>query len=148
MLYNNNRTIFNGIRFVKLVSPSFNSIFICSHSWKLVKEFFNFYFTEYRIFLNAAPGLSYTTTSSYTIPVTCSDNYGTSAAASLTVNVVANTGPVISGLPTSVSVTESDTGGSSIYTLTVTDPDPYTCSIQSSTPTTTFFSMVKTGARK
>lgn len=103
--------------------------------------------SKYRIFLNAAPGLSYTTTSSYTIPVTCSDNYGTSAAASLTVNVVANTGPVISGLPTSVSVTESDTGGSSIYTLTVTDPDPYTCSIQSSTPTTTFFSMVKTGAQ-
>lgn len=104
--------------------------------------------TEYRIFLKAVPGLNYATTSSYIIPVTCSDNYGTSAAASLTVNVVANTGPVISGLPASVSVTESDAGGSSIYTLTVTDPDPYTCSIQSSTPTTTFYSMVKTGIRK
>lgn len=45
-------------------------------------------------------------------------------------------------------MTESDAGGSSIYTLTVTDTDPYTCTLHSSSPTTTFFSMVKTGTRK
>lgn len=103
--------------------------------------------TEYKIYLNAAPGLDHSVTPSYTIPVICSDNYGSSTA-SLTVSVIANAGPVISGLPTGVSVTESDAGGSSIYTLTVTDTDPYTCNIQTSAPVTTFFSLVKTGTRK
>ncbi|XP_061186656.1 protocadherin Fat 4-like [Saccostrea echinata] len=103
--------------------------------------------TQYKIYLNAAPGLDYTSTPSYSIPVTCSDNYGSSTAKSLTVNVIQNAGPVFSGLPAAVSVTESDAGGSSIYTLTVTDTDPYTCSIQSSSPATTFFSMVKTGTQ-
>ena len=107
-----------------------------------------FFSTEYKIFLNAAPGLNHAATPSYTIPVTCSDSYGSSSAASLTVNVIPNTAPTITGLPVAVSVTESDAGGSSIYTLTVTDTDPYTCTLQSSNPTTTFFSMVKTGSRK
>ncbi|XP_022288893.2 uncharacterized protein LOC111100985 [Crassostrea virginica] len=102
---------------------------------------------HYKIFLNAAPGLNHAATPSYTIPVTCSDSYGSSSAASLTVNVIPNTAPTITGLPVAVSVTESDAGGSSIYTLTVTDTDPYTCTLHSSSPTTTFFSMVKTGTQ-
>ncbi|KAK3087021.1 hypothetical protein FSP39_000443 [Pinctada imbricata] len=95
------------------------------------------------ISVNAAPSLNFASTPSYSIPVTCRDDYG-STTETFTVNVVANTAPVISGLPTSVSVQESDAGGSSIYTLTVSDSNSFSCVIQSTSPAVAPFTIVFT----
>lgn len=129
MFYNNNRIIFNGICFVKLVLLLFNLIFICFYLWKFVKEFFNFYFIEYRIFLNVVFGLSYIMILLYIIFVICLDNYGMSVVVLLIVNVVVNIGFVIFGFFIFVFVIESDIGGSSIYILIVIDLDFYICFI-------------------
>lgn len=129
MFYNNNRIIFNGICFVKLVLLLFNLIFICFYFWKFVNEFFNFYFIEYRIFLNDVFGLSYIMILLYIILVICLDNYGMSVVVLLIVNVVVNIGFVIFGFFVFVFVIESDIGGSSIYILIVIDLDFYMCFI-------------------
>lgn len=80
----------------------------------------------YEVYLNANPGLDFATTSSYTIDVTCSDAWG-SDTESITVSVTQNAAPSMSGFPASVSITESDAGGSGIYTIGVTDTDTFAC---------------------
>lgn len=80
----------------------------------------------YEVYLNANPGLDFATTSSYTIDVTCSDDWG-SDTESITVSVTQNAAPSMSGFPASVSIVESDAGGIRIYTIGVTDTDTFAC---------------------
>lgn len=98
-------------------------------------------FSGHAIHLNSAPGLNAATTSSYTLTITCADNYGASQG-TLTVNIVANAAPDITNLPASKTVQEGATGGSSILTVAVTDPesDTFSCSM-SSAPVSTAFSL-------
>lgn len=108
---------------------------------------FLFLFSGHAIFVNSAPGLDATTTPSYALKITCADNYGTSQG-TLTVNVVANAAPDITNLPASTTVQESAAGGSSIFTVTVADPDSDTFSCtMSSSPTSTAFSLLHTTSR-
>ena len=99
------------------------------------------------VHLNSAPGLDASATAAYTLTVTCADNYGASQG-TLTVNVVANGAPDFSNLPASTTVQESAAGGSSIFGVTVTDPDSdtFSCTMTSS-PTSTAFSLVYTTSK-
>ena len=99
------------------------------------------------VHLNSAPGLDASATPAYTLTVTCSDNYGASQG-TLTVNVVANGAPDFSNLPASTTVQESAAGGSSIFGVTVSDPDsdPFSCTMTSS-PGSTAFSLVYTTSK-
>lgn len=113
----------------------------------LFSLFIPFLFSGHAIFVNSAPGLDATTTPSYALKITCADNYGASQG-TLTVNVVANAAPDITNLPASTTVQESATGGSSIFTVTVADPDSDTFSCtMSSSPTSTAFSLLHTTSR-
>ena len=55
--------------------------------------------TEYIILNKENPGFDYDNATSYTIAVTCSDLYGSSDTASMTVNIDENDEPVITNLP-------------------------------------------------
>lgn len=44
------------------------------------------------------PGFDYATTQTYTVVVTCEDNYGSSATASMTVNILENQVPTMDNL--------------------------------------------------
>jgi hypothetical protein len=87
--------------------------------------------TAYSIALASNP--SFGGTSSFTLTVTCSDNWGSTAKA-LTVNVIPNGAPVITGLPTTVTVAETATAASCLHTVAVTDPESetITCAVTSS----------------
>lgn len=78
------------------------------------------------------PGFEYDTTPSYSINIVCTDSNGeASTAMTLTVNILPNTPPTISGLPTSVSVNDGEDGPLKIYDITVTDAesDSFICSL-------------------
>ncbi|XP_063406149.1 protocadherin Fat 4-like [Mytilus trossulus] len=87
--------------------------------------------------IRLASSLDASANSAHTLTITCQDDWG-STTETLYVTVLANTPPAFTGLPGSVSVNEHDTGGSSIYTIAVTDSDSFTCSI-ATTPTTSAF---------
>lgn len=124
-------------------TSSFSVLFLCIYFAYL----FLFLFSGHAIFVNSAPGLDATTTPSYALKITCADNYGASQG-TLTVNVVANAAPDITNLPASTTVQESAAGGSSIFTVTVADPDSDTFSCtMSSSPTSTAFSLLHTTSR-
>lgn len=97
--------------------------------------------------MNSAPGLDATTTPSYALTITCADSYGSSQG-TLTVNVVANAPPDITNLPASTTVQESVAGGSSIFTVTVADPDSdtFSCTMTSS-PASSAFSLLYTTSK-
>lgn len=107
-----------------------------------------FLFSGHAIFVNSAPGLDATTTPSYALTITCADNYGASQG-TLTVNVVANAAPDITNLPASTTVQESAAGGSSIFTVTVADPDSdtFSCTMTSSPASTAFSLLYTTSSR-
>lgn len=88
-------------------------------------------FTDYEVKLQKA------VTNTHTVDVTCADQWGSSTA-TLTLVGTVNPPPVISGLPTAVTVNEADAAGTSVYTMTVTDTDSFLCDISSS-PTTSNF---------
>lgn len=76
--------------------------------------------------------------SSYTLTVTCVDSNGKSSSSALTVTVSPNAAPVITNLPTTVTVNEGDTAKTELVALTVTDTesDSYTCSMTTTGPFT------------
>ncbi|OWF38515.1 Protein dachsous [Mizuhopecten yessoensis] len=82
------------------------------------------------VYLDAGAGLA---TTQYVVPIVCSDSYGSSTG-TLTVNVSPNGDPVITGLPVTLSVDETETAGRDLHILVVTDPegDVITCSVTSS----------------
>lgn len=78
------------------------------------------------------PGFEYDTISSYAINFQCTDSNGeTSATRTLTINILPNTPPTISGLPTSVTVNDGEDGPLKIYDVSVTDveSDSFSCSL-------------------
>lgn len=78
------------------------------------------------------PGFEYDTISSYAINFQCTDSNGeTSATKTLTINILPNTPPTISGLPTSVTVNDGEDGPLKIYDVSVTDveSDSFSCSL-------------------
>lgn len=78
------------------------------------------------------PGFEYDTISSYAINFQCTDSNGeTSATKTLTVNILPNTPPTISGLPSSVTVNDGEDGPLKIYDVSVTDveSDSFSCSM-------------------
>lgn len=104
-----------------------------------------FFAAVWKLYLDTNPNFN-PPTASYALTITCADAWG-STSGTATITMVANAFPVINGLPTSVSINESDAGGSSIYTVTVTDAegDAISCTIDSITPTSaaSAFTMVK-----
>ena len=108
-------------------------------------------FTGFKLYLTAgaSAALDYATTASYVLTVTCFDAYG-STSEDLTVNVSPNASPTISNLPATVAVSESSSGGNSIITVTVSDTesDPFSCGIQSVTPSVAAFQISQNGASK
>ncbi|XP_045187476.2 cadherin-23-like [Mercenaria mercenaria] len=71
-----------------------------------------------------------------------SDQCDNTATATLTVSII-NQPPVITSLPAAESVSEDETALTSLHTLTVTDPEgsTVTCSLASSSPSSTSFSV-------
>ena len=86
---------------------------------------------DYKEELNSNP--SFGATTSYTITITCADNYGSSSN-DLTVSIDANTDPVMTGLPVTVTVSEVETAARCLHTVAVTDTENHaiTCSVASS----------------
>lgn len=85
-----------------------------------------------KLYLLSNPGFDYGTTSSYAISFQCTDsNVETSATQTLTVNILPNTPPTISGLPSSVTVNDGEDGPLKIYDVSVTDveSDSFSCSM-------------------
>ena len=90
-----------------------------------------FFFSD-NLYMVTNPGFEYDNTPSYSINFVCTDSNGeASTAMTLTVNILPNTPPTISGLPTSVSVNDGEDGPLKIYDITVTDAesDSFTCSL-------------------
>ena len=90
-----------------------------------------FFFSD-NLYMVTNPGFEYDNTPSYSINFVCTDSNGeASTAMTLTVNILPNTPPTISGLPTSVSVNDGEDGPLKIYDITVTDAesDSFICSL-------------------
>ena len=107
-----------------------------------------FFAAAWKLYLDANPNFN-PPTASYALTITCADAWG-STSGTATITMVANAFPVIDGVPTSVSINEADAGGTSIYTVTVSDAegDAISCTIDSITPTSaaSAFTMVKPAA--
>ncbi|XP_060085191.1 cadherin-related tumor suppressor-like [Ylistrum balloti] len=96
----------------------------------------------YNVYLSTNPGFEYDTVSVYTLTIVCTDQNGNAATDSITVNILPNTPPTISGLPTSITINEGTTTTTLAHNITVTDADPFTCIIGTTTPASAPFSIL------
>lgn len=87
------------------------------------------FLTAYELYVNAYPTFS---ASTYAIDIQCSDAYG-STTKTYTLSVTPNSDPVITGMPLTVTVSETETASSTIHTIAVTDAENHTitCSLVS-----------------
>ncbi|KAL3891842.1 hypothetical protein ACJMK2_004087 [Sinanodonta woodiana] len=89
--------------------------------------------------LSNSAGFNYDSTPSYTLSVTCTDTNGESMSASLQTNQA----PTITDPPSAVQISENTVALTSLYTLTVTDPenDAMYCNLTHVNPDSTSFAM-------
>ncbi|XP_069105729.1 protein dachsous-like [Argopecten irradians] len=95
----------------------------------------------YNVYLSTNPGFEYDTVQQYTLTIVCTDVNGNAASSTITVNILPNSPPAISGMPTSVTVGEGTLTSTLIYNISVTDTDSFTCVIGTTTPASAPFSI-------
>ncbi|KAL4228482.1 hypothetical protein ACF0H5_011529 [Mactra antiquata] len=83
----------------------------------------------------------------YSVSLRVTDSCTTSTTETITINVV-NEGPRLLNLPASTTVLETDSGVTTLHTITYSDPsDTVTCSITNSNPTTSNFDVSSNNIR-
>ncbi|KAL3891721.1 hypothetical protein ACJMK2_003971 [Sinanodonta woodiana] len=100
--------------------------------------------TSYAInVLSNSAGFNYDSTPSYTLSVNCTDINGESTSSSIQVDINPDQTPTITHPPSAVKVSENTVALTSLYNLTVTDPedDPMYCNLTNVNPSSNSFAM-------
>ncbi|KAL3891839.1 hypothetical protein ACJMK2_004084 [Sinanodonta woodiana] len=100
--------------------------------------------TSYAInVLSNSAGFNYDFTASYALSVNCTDINGESTSASIQVDINPDQAPTITHPPSAVKVSENTVALTSLYNLTVTDPedDPMYCNLTNVNPSSNSFAM-------
>ncbi|XP_071149615.1 cadherin EGF LAG seven-pass G-type receptor 2-like [Mytilus edulis] len=94
--------------------------------------------SKYGIFLSAGASMDYDTQNAYVLDLSCTDTYDVTTGI-YTVYLKRNNPPIINGLPLAIDVQEDSVVETTLYTMSVTDPEntAVTCSIPTITPPTT-----------
>jgi hypothetical protein len=90
------------------------------------------FITAYEVYISNNPTF---TASTYNIDVKCKDDYGSSNK-SMTLTITPNTDPVITGMPVTVAVVETETAVQTLHTIAITDAESQTitCTLVSVPP--------------
>ncbi|XP_063404862.1 cadherin EGF LAG seven-pass G-type receptor 1-like [Mytilus trossulus] len=93
--------------------------------------------TNYGIFLSAGASMDYDTQNAYILDLSCTDNFDVTKGV-YTVYLVRNEPPTINGLPRATDMQEDVVVETTLYTLSVTDPEStvVTCDVTEITPNT------------
>ncbi|XP_045165424.2 cadherin-23-like [Mercenaria mercenaria] len=79
---------------------------------------------QYIVQLATSPSFVYTTTSTYSLDITCTDGTDSSPSLTLTVNLIQNVAPVFTNTPGTVDLSAKTTKANmNVFTLSYTDPD-------------------------
>ncbi|VDI13027.1 protocadherin Fat 4 [Mytilus galloprovincialis] len=93
--------------------------------------------TDYGIFLSAGASMDYDTQNAYVLDLSCTDTFDVTTGV-YTVYLVRNEPPTINGLPRATDMQEDVVVETTLYTLSVTDPEStvVTCDVTAITPNT------------